>query len=507
MLSGLVRNVAISAVSFVVVSVIGLLLVPVLVGRYGLLGFGFISVARLFLPTTSLAFLDFGFGEITTQAIARARCDHDWRRATGIIGLSAGRAMVMGLCSGLALAGVATLIPGWMGIAVDGQAEMTRIFLVSALLMPVLFISLVFEGAIKGFECFVLLRGVEVTTALSYAAAVLWAVWGDHGPGMVCYGYIGSLVLRTALAVGSTIVLLRGKKVCLRCDMPADREWFRRQCRLFAANKALGTAQGQLPSVAIGIAIGPAAVGVYEALSRLPRAIKAVLGLLSSTVLPLAARLDHAADREGLKRLGQTGVLMVGLVSLPPLAVAMAFSRPVLQLWLGEAFVPYWGWQALLFLVPATSVLVSFGGTALLVRLDAVREMNWLALLQLAIQYMISIATLPLFGERAFILGQAVSVCLVFAMQFRVIGRELSVDRGLYRALFRLLGAILLLAAPGVWAATLVRGWPSLVLLSGLWVMLIWSLSLCLALDARQRSRFADLIRMRVVRRQPEGSP
>lgn len=501
MLSGLVRNVAISAVSFVAISAIGLLLVPVLVGKYGLLGFGFISVARLFLPTTSLGFLNFGFGEIATQAIARTRVDHDWRRATGIIGLSAGRALVVGLCSGLALAGVATLIPDWMGIAADGQAEMTRIFRMSALLMPVLFISLVFEGVIKGFERFDLLRGVEVTTVLSYAATVFWAVWGNHGPGMVCYGYIGSLVLRTALAVASTIILLRGKAVCLRCEMPADREWFRRQCRLFAANKALGTAQGQLPSIAIGLAIGPAAVGVYEALSRLPRATKAVLGLLSSTVLPLAARLDHAADRKGLKRLGQTGVLMVGLVSLPPLAVVMAFSRPILQLWLGEAFVPYWGWQALLFLIPATSVLVSFGGNALLVRPDVVREMNWLALLQLAIQYTISIAALPLFGEGAFILGQAVSVCLVFVMQFRVIGRELSVDRGLYRALSRLLAAILLLAVPGVWAATFVRGWPSLVLLGGFWVMLTWTLSLCLVLDARQRSRFAELFRMRVLRR------
>lgn len=507
MLSGLVRSVAISAVSFVAISVIGLLLVPVLVGKYGLLGFGFISVARLFLPTTSLAFLDFGFGEITTQAIARSRVDHDWRRATGIISLSAGRALVMGLCSGLALAGAATLIPGWMGIAADGQSEMTRILLVSALLMPVLFISLVFEGAIKGFERFDLLRGVEVMTALSYAAAVLWAVWADHGPGMVCYGYIGSLALRTALAVASTIVLLRGKEVCLRCEIPADREWFRLQCRLFAANKALGTAQGQLPSVAIGLAIGPAAVGVYEAVSRLPRAIKAVLGLLSSTVLPLAARLDQAADRKGLKRLGQTGVLMVGLVSLPPLAVAMAFSRPVVQLWLGEAFVPYWGWQALLFLVPATSVLVSSGATALLVRPDVVREMNCLALLQLAIQYTISIATLPLFGVGAFMLGQAVSVCLVFVMQFRVIGRELSLDGGLYRALSRLLAALLLLAVPGVWAATLVRGWPSLALLSGLWVILTWTLSLCLAFDARQRSRFAELFRMRVLRRRSEESP
>jgi O-antigen/teichoic acid export membrane protein len=501
MLSGLVRNVAISAVSFVAVSVIGLLLVPLLVGKYGLLGFGFISVARLFLPTTALGFLDFGFGEITTQSIARTRVDHDWRRATGIIGLSAGRALVMGLCSGLVLAGLAAFIPGWMGIASDGQAGMTNVFLANALIMPLLFMSLAFEGAIKGFERFDVLRGIEVTTALSYAAAVLWAVWGDHEPEMVCYGYLGSLVLRTALSFAWTLFLLRGREVCLRCELPSDQDWFRRQCRLFAANRALGTAQAQLPSVVIGLVIGPAAVGIYEAVSRLPRAIKIVLGLLNSTVLPLAARLDHAADKKGLRRLGQTGVLMVGLVSLPPLAVAMAFSRPILQLWLGDAFVPYWGWQALLFLVPATTVLVNFGGTALLVRPHVVRKLNLLALCQLLIQYLISIATLPWFDEGAFILGQAVSVCLIFVVQFRFIGRELGVDNSLYRALSRLLAAILVMAIPGVWVATFVQGWPSLVLLSGLWVMLTGMFGLGLALDARQRSKLMEVLRSRALRR------
>jgi hypothetical protein len=75
------------------------------------------------------------------------------------------------------------------------------------------------------------------------------------------------------------------------------------------------------------------------------------------------------------------------------------------------------------------------------------------------------------------------------------------VDNGLYRALSRLLAAILVMAIPGVWVATFVQGWPSLILLSGLWVMLTWMFGLGLALDARQRSKLMEVLRSRALRR------
>jgi hypothetical protein len=156
--------------------------------------------------------------------------------------------------------------------------------------MPLLFLSLVLEGIVKGFERFDAMRTFEVVAAMSYAALALLAVWGGHDENAVCYGLLISLMLRAAMAGTMAFQVLKGKGMLPSAASAADRSWFSTQTRAMGANKVLGSAQSQWPPLVVALLLGPTAVGVFDALSRLPRAVKGVLGLLSSTVLPLAAR-------------------------------------------------------------------------------------------------------------------------------------------------------------------------------------------------------------------------
>jgi O-antigen/teichoic acid export membrane protein len=87
MFRALATNTLISAVAYFFVSIVGLLLVPVLLDAYGLELFGLLLLARLFLPVSGLAIFDFGFSEVSTQAVARARETGDWSTASGQVTL------------------------------------------------------------------------------------------------------------------------------------------------------------------------------------------------------------------------------------------------------------------------------------------------------------------------------------------------------------------------------------------------------------------------------------
>ena len=495
MLRSLIRNVAISAVAFFAISVVGLLLVPVLIRHYGIAGFGYISVARLFFPTTTLSLFDFGFGETATQAVARARTDADWSRCGRILGLVAALAASTGMVVGIALAVVSPWLGTWLSVALPKQAAFQHLMWTTAALMPLLFMSLTLEGVIKGFERYVALRSLEVFTALLYAAMVLAAVGLSFDATAVCYAFLTTQSLRAMLAAALAVKWLRSEQVRLSRAQPEDIRDFVAMSRLMAANKVLGTAQAQLSPVLIGFFFGPTGLGIYDALSRLPRAAKAVLGLLSSTVLPLASKLESAADAAGLRRLGHAGVLLIGMVSLPPLAATMTFSEPLLRLWVGSELSRFHTWQAAMFMVPALSVLLSFGGTALLVRPAVVATMNRLTILQIALHFALAWLAAGALQERAFILGQVVAVAVTFVPQLRLVCGELGIHPRVYGQLARLVTLLVALALLALWWVPALVGWLPLVAAMGSWTLVAWVASFFLVLPATYRNKVTGAVK------------
>src|ERR1044072_6376714 len=101
------------------------------------------------------------------------------------------------------------------------------------------------------------------------------------------------------------------------------------------ANRLLGAFQTQIASPLIGLLLGPAAVGAFDAVLRLPRFAKSLLSLLSTTVLPVSAGLKARADKGGLRRLGNYGILAALVISAPPTLFAMVYSRALLEYWIG----------------------------------------------------------------------------------------------------------------------------------------------------------------------------
>lgn len=435
MFNSLVRNIAITGVAYAFISVVGLVLAPVLIGAYGLVGYGQILLARIFLPSAAFGFLDLGVGENTTRTIASARADQDWGRATRVITLLTALALGVAMVTGALLAIFAPLLAGWLSIAESERPGFIAILRITAALQPFLFLSLIAEGSLKGFEKFKQVRSCEVASALVFGALAVGAVIYGLGPNFVSLALLIGLTIRSLLAfIFAGPELIKHGVRLMRWNKTEWREtlgW----SRTMMFNKILGTLQTQAASPLLGALVGPAAVGLFDAIVRLPRFVKSIFSLTSSTVLPLAARLRAGGDSASMTRLGDVGIIAAMAMFTPATALAMAFSESIITFWLGAKVAPYWYWQSLMFVVPILNVAISFGGTILLAEHVAARSLNRLAAMQVFLQLLLSLALLPWLNPWSFIVGQVVSVLLIFPAQLVLIHRKLEFGAGFIRRL------------------------------------------------------------------------
>ena len=200
------------------------------------------------------------------------------------------------------------------------------------------------------------------------------------------------------------------------------------RCMLLLQGRLIGGITGPIQPFVIGLLFGPTAVGTYDALVRLSRVSKIVVGLLTSALLPVASRLDERGSTTTFQRLGELGLIMLPMFTVPPLAAAAILSPEIMQVWIGPLLAPYAFWMGLSFLIPICAQYLAIGNVIFLTRTEIQARLNLLMGLQLLIWAVVSAATLGLFAERALILGQVVGVLAVLPWQIGTLRRALNLD-------------------------------------------------------------------------------
>ncbi|XSC45918.1 lipopolysaccharide biosynthesis protein [Bradyrhizobium sp. RDT10] len=411
MLRRFVHNTAISAVAYALAGVLGLLAVGLIAKSYGLAVLGLIVLSRAFLPTGFLALVDFGVSETTTQAVARGRVG-DWAVASEKISLLAVIAAATGIASGVVLWSTAVQLTAIFKVAPDQAEAFVAILRVTALALPIAFVGLIAEGTLKGFEQYGWLRLTEVGSNVLYVTAISVFAWRGAPFEWIAYSYLAVTVTKHFVLVG--VIVAFGTSLRFRSwSAASSRDVFHR-CWLMFNNRIAGTFQQTLVPLAIGVLYSPVEVGTYDLITRLPRFLKATMAPLHSAILPISTHIDEATDTRRLQMLGRNGLVLPGAVIVPVLVVVALFSGEILKVWVGPQHSDQWPWLAISMLVPATTVMLGAGQTALMVRSDFLRLNTRLLYLQVGLQYLVTGLGLVLFREQAFILGWAVSY-VVFA--------------------------------------------------------------------------------------------
>jgi O-antigen/teichoic acid export membrane protein len=498
MFRALFGNALISTAAFFIVGLIGLLLVPVLLAAYGLGGLGLIMLARLFLPGAGLGLFDFGVSEIATQTVATARVDGNWpqahRRLTALTLLT----LAMATAVALPVLLLAPAITAAFSVPLAERFSFALVLESTAALLPLLFIALLAEGCLKGFENFRALRVAEVVSTVLFAGSAVVASQAGLGFEWIVWLHLGSQLLRAAMVV-LALARASGQALPLRGDLDSDaRSYVLQRGKVFFTSRLLGTAQHQSPAVLIGLIVGPAGVGLYDTLARLPRFAKSVLGILNTTLLPYATRLDAAGDDGRLRLLNLFGFTLLPALVFPPLAAVAALSAPILHVWIGDNYTVHAVWMAIFWALPGMNTVVSFQNYVLMSRLDYVRASNWMSAAQVLLQTAISLLLVSRFAQFSFILGYIGAAAMLFGWQLRLARREIKTPAA---QLVRLLVFSLVLV--GLVAGVHATGWagqvqslPTLVACLTLATAALLALTCLLFLGRHERAQLMQLVGM-----------
>ncbi len=496
MIKRLIQNTVISIVAFGAAALLGLIVIPVIIRTWGVTEFGLIVITRLLLPSGMTAVLDLGLSEVATQVIARAREHRDWdlagRQISFLTVLSILLALVLSAAIWLGTPYLAIL----MKIDSSHLEKFTEIVHYTAIGNLILVPALVWEGIVKGFERYNLLRIAELASTIAYVALTIWASRISAAFDVVAYIYLATLVLRALAILVAAATALGKKNTRFAAWTVAVRRELTYRCLLLLQGKMIGGITGPLQPFVVGLLFGPTGVGTYDALVRLSRVSKIVVGLLTSALLPVASRLDERGSSTTFQRLGELGLIMLPMFTVPPLAAAAVLSPNIMQIWIGPLLAPYAFWMGVSFLIPICTQYLAIGGMIFLTRPEIQARLNMLMGVQLLVWAMVSAATIDLFAERALILGQAVANLVTLPWQLSTMRGALDLDRKRFvtaigtQAAILVIGSILLSILAGyIQFDSVLR----LGLISGMFCLITWTVQYFLVLEKRHRAIFPEV--------------
>ena len=493
------QNTVISVAAFGAAAVLGLIVIPVIIRTWGVTEFGLIVITRLLLPSGMAAVLDLGLSEVATQVVARAREHRDWN----LVGRQLAFLVFLSVLLALALSAAIWIGTPYLTILMKVDPshveKFAEILHVTALTILILVPALVWEGTVKGFERYNFLRVAELGSTIAYVALTIWAANAAASFDVVAYIYLATLALRALALLGAASVALAVKRARFSAWTDTIRRDLFRRCVLLLQGKLIGGITGPIQPFAVGLLFGPTAVGTYDALVRLSRVSKIVVGLLTSALLPVASRLDERGSSSSFQRLGEVGLIMLPMFSVPPLVAAAVLSPAIMQMWIGPLLAPYAFWMGVSFLIPICTQYLVIGNVIFLTRTEIQSRLNMLLGVQLLLWAVVSAATLSLFDERALILGQVVGSLAVLPWQLATLRGALNLDPERFRKAIGTQATILLFGSILLWILTGYIHFDSvlkLALISGIFCLITWITQYFLVLEKRHRAIFHEVGRM-----------
>src|SRR3954468_9835213 len=181
MIKRLIHNTLISIIAFGGAAVLGLVVIPVILRTWGVTEFGLIVLARLLLPTGMMAVFDLGLSEVATQTVARGREHRDWALAARQLTFLSVVSILLALSLSAAIWFVVPHLAMLMKVDAAHFEAFVSILRFTALGNLILIPALVWEGIIKGFERYNLLRVTEVTSTVAYVGLTILASYRSVG--------------------------------------------------------------------------------------------------------------------------------------------------------------------------------------------------------------------------------------------------------------------------------------------------------------------------------------
>lgn len=416
-----IRHNLVNFFGFGVVAVLNIALIPVIISRFGIDHFGMLAMVRYMLPTGILGILDLGIPETIIRHVAFSRGKSSGKLEKSIISFGMVSLAAIGIIVSLLfyiITSVSNLIT---------SRYLADVLPVLSLTIMFMYIGFAIESVIKGMELFSIIRLCEIARSALYFIIVIMVIYMDIDFIYVIYALLYTYWIQYLLYL--FIYMRYGNGFNLhRIYFSEEIKSYIAYARTILVGKIISNLMTNLPAFIIAPMGGLKAVGIYEALVRLPKYTKTVLSIINASVMPVSARLRGEGDKLSERSLLINGTVLTSFVFLPVLICVIAMSDLILKIWLGEELEPYGIWLGLMFLLPFMTNYLTVGKSMLVVHRSELKKINNIGFLQLIVFSVVGIIFVNRIPEAAFILGIVCAQAIALPIQIKIISKFFNVS-------------------------------------------------------------------------------
>ena len=454
-----IRNTMINTGALATVGALNLLLVPILISSYGLAAYGVIVLSRLLLPNVALGLFDLGLPNVATRNIAYHLARKEIEKIAEVVSCALLLALLIG--SAVMFAFLALDIEDFahfFRVEPAQQDGFRMVFLALATALPILFPGVVLQGAIEGWEKFWITRGVEIAVNSFYFAAAVWIVMTDRPFHLVALTFI-LLQVGKAFVFAAVVAWLVGsqRRNLLRPRLAALRRMVP-EMRVLYANKVIDLVNNEAPALLVAQFIGPAGLGMFDALIRIPRFLRMLVNVLKATVMPVAMRLSAGDTARNMHALILAGTRISAFCMMPLVFNGIVYSDDFLGLWLGPDFAKLGIFLSLALVWMMFPGLLGVVTMASVPRLSVLRAINRVGAGEAIIKVSLLLALLPWLGTKAAFIVIAALAAASYLLQLRIVLPAHGIDEFTWRWMVTKI-AVASVLTPVV-ISTLARGLP-----------------------------------------------
>jgi O-antigen/teichoic acid export membrane protein len=197
-----------------------------------------------------------------------------------------------------------------------------------------------FQDLLRATQRFVLAGVAEALGYSALAAAVLLCLFTFHTDLWVLIAVGGAIPMWLGLAAILLTIATPGARFRLR-PRELSRERVRAFLGIFGAMTFIAASDlfiNSLDRTIVGAFRNVATVGLYEGAARLNALIRALVGSLSVTLLPVLSRFSAEGSTDHERALVLRGTRYILAAVVPPTVVAMVLCDRLLAIWLGDKF-------------------------------------------------------------------------------------------------------------------------------------------------------------------------
>ncbi len=331
-----VANTAMNGVAQFASLVSTLVFFPLLVRAFGVGDYGVYVIALSVTGTAGM--FDLGIGASTVRLVARHTSLSDHEGFARTVSSAAGLLFVVGILVALAIAGIGMVAGSVFKISALQATLLRSLLLIGAASQIWYWPATIASHVLGGLERYDIIARTSVFATIANVAAIAIVLVTGAGPVVLMMFGVGTMVAASLMNFAALRGVRPGARLATLPSRPVALEILSGGLPIFAASIAQFLNREQVDRLVIGIFIGPAAVVVYQAASKLSSLVAQFTGLSTSALLPVASGIVAREDDDALAGLFVRGSRWVSMAVAPIAATVIVLAAPFTRAWLGAGF-------------------------------------------------------------------------------------------------------------------------------------------------------------------------